>query len=331
MTERICGVDVSSSFLDAQVGREGLYRRFSNTAEGHAGLMAFCQEQEVDLVAMEATGGYERPLLAALAAAGVAASVLNPREVRRFAEAMGRLEKTDRIDAGMIAWFAGVRGARPVVAPSAAQAELRAMVTRVGQLTRRGVAERHQARLVSSAMLRSMSEQLIGLIEQQISELTAAIARLLAADPLWRALDRACREIKGVGERTVALLMAELPELGTLTGKQIGKLTGLAPMAQDSGTRQGRRSVRGGRRSLRALLYIIAWGVARYEPDFKAFRDRLKAKGKPARAVYVAIARKLLVRLNAKARDARKELNAAEEGERRETALSFSAFSTPKA
>jgi transposase len=145
-------------------------------------------------------------------------------------------------------------------------------------------------------------------VAQQIRARERKIASLINADPLWAALDEAFREIKGVARRTVARLMADLPEIGTLSGKAVGKLNALAPIARDSGQKKGKRPVRGGRESVRSILYLIVSGVQRGDPDFKAFYDRLKAAGKPPKVIRIAMARKLLVRLNAKARDVRRAL-----------------------
>jgi transposase len=144
-------------------------------------------------------------------------------------------------------------------------------------------------------------------LAQQIEQLEQAIAALIEADPLWRQLDLAFHTIKGVADRTVARLMAEMPEIGTLSNKAISKLAGLAPLAKDSGKHQGKRSVRGGRASVREILFILGSVVARHEPDFIAFQQRLRAAGKPPKVVRIAVAHKLLVRLNAKAREVRQQ------------------------
>ena len=146
------------------------------------------------------------------------------------------------------------------------------------------------------------------MLARQIRELEQRIAALLEKDPLWRQLDDAFRTIKGVADRTVARLMAEMPEIGTLSNKTISKLAGVAPLARDSGQYQGKRAVRGGRAAVREILFIVASVVGRYEPDFIAFRQRLRAAGKPPKVVRIALAHKLLVRLNAKAREVRQRL-----------------------
>lgn len=311
MTQIVCGVDVSSGHLDASIGQDGAALRVANDAEGIAALAAFCGEHAVGLVVMEATGGYERLAFTLLWEAGLACAIVNPRAVRCFAEAMGYLEKTDSIDAGLIAWYGAVKRIAPRTPASAHQSELRALAGRLRQLTALKVAQTNQRRLAQDPLVRDSIEEVLALVSRQIRTIAVRIAALIDADPLWRALDAAFREIKGVAERTVATLMAELPEIGTLSNKAAGKLVGLAPLARDSGKVAARRSVRGGRRPVRALLFIVAEIVRRHDPDFAEFYRRLNAAGKPKKVVRVALARKLLVRLNAKARDARYQLQIA--------------------
>jgi transposase len=305
VTRILCGVDISSASLAARIGREGAAASFPNTAEGIRALGAFCQAQQVELVAMEATGGYEKQSFALLSEQGLAVAILNPRAVRQFALSMGRLEKTDAIDAGMIAWFAEVKNSQPLCLSPASQQHLRALVTRLRQLTEVHTAQRNQQRLITDLAVQAWFAELLAVVTRQIGELATAIAALLAADPLWRQLDQAFRTIKGVADRTVARLMAEMPEIGTLSNKTISKLAGLAPLANDSGKHQGKRKVRGGRASVREILFIVASVVGRYEPDFIAFRERLANAGKPPKVIRIALAHKLLVRLNAKAREVR--------------------------
>jgi transposase len=303
-------VDVSSTSLAASIGRSGAAASFSNNPDGIALLIAFCELHQVTLVAMEATGGYERQAFALLCGHGLQVAILNPRSVRQFAQSMGRLEKTDPIDAALIAFFAEVKRARPTPLPNPAQQQLRALVTRLRQLTELRTAQLNQQRLIVDARLQASFEELFSLLRRQIDELASEIAQLIAYDPLWLELDRAFRSIKGVADRTVARLMAEMPEIGTLPSKAISKLAGLAPLAQDSGKYQGKRAIRGGRSTVREILFIVASVVGRYEQDFIAFRQRLIDAGKPPKVVRVALAHKLLVRLNAKAREVRAQLAA---------------------
>ena len=304
----ICGVDVSSATLDARLGRAGPVRRFANEAAGVAELAAFCKQHQVTLVALEATGGYERLAFAVLWGAGIPTAIVNPRAVRRFAEAMGFLEKTDRIDSGIIAWFAEVKRIAPRPPAGEAQRRLAALVTRLRQLTELRTAQSNQRRLVTDPAVLASIAELLNLLARQIKAIGEDIARLIASDPLWRKLDLAFREIKGVADRTVARLMAELPEIGTLSNKAAAKLAGLAPIARDSGKLIGNRAVRGGRTGIRSILFVVAELVRRHNPDFTAFHKRLSDAGKPKKVIRIALAHKLLVRLNAKARDVRAQI-----------------------
>ena len=311
MANIICGVDVSSETLDGRIGLTDVVIQVKRTREGIATLAKFCADHGVELVVMEATGGYEKLPYALLWAAGIGCAIVNPRSVRRFAEAMGFLEKTDRIDAGVIAEYA--RAKRLVAQPPASESQerLRALVTRLGQLTQLKVAQANQRRLIDEPLVLDSIDDMLKEIRRQIRLFEAEIVTLLDSDPLWTRLDQTFREIKGVADKTVARLMADMPEIGTISNKAIAKLAGLAPMAKDSGKRKGRRSIRGGRSQVRSTLFVVASVVGRHEADFKDFKARLSLAGKSKMVIRVAMARKLLVRLNAKARDVRKELAAA--------------------
>ena len=257
---------------------------------------------------MEATGGYEKLVHALLWSHGIPAAIVNPRAVRQFAQAMGFLEKTDRIDAGVIAWYAAVKRIIAQEPASAAQERLKALVTRLRQLTELRTMQSNQRRLVGDPDVNGLFSDMMALIARQTRELEATIAALIDADPLWQKLDECFRTIKGVADRTVARIMAEMPEIGTLSNKAVSKLAGLAPLAKDSGKSQGKRNTRGGRANLRNILFVIVENVRRHNPVFAAFHKRLTDAGKPKKVIRVALAHKLLVQLNAKARDARKEL-----------------------
>jgi transposase len=304
----ICGVDVASRSLQARIGRQGPAARFANKAKGIAELAAFCRQHQVDLVAMEATGGYEKQPFALLWAQGVAVAILNPRAVRHFAEGMGLLEKTDHIDAGIIAWFAQVKRVAAMAPLSAKQQRLRALVVRLRQLTAMRTAQRNQQRLVDDPVVLKSFQRILRVLATQMRQLEDAIAELIAADPLWSKLDQTFRSIKGVADRTVAHLVAEMPEIGMISNKAISKLAGLAPLARDSGQQEGKRKVRGGRPEIRNLLFVVSMIVRQFNTDFAAFHQRLLAAGKAKKVIRIAVAHKLLVRLNAKAREARAEL-----------------------
>lgn len=182
-----------------------------------------------------------------------------------------------------------------------------AQVTHLRQLTAVRTAQLNPSRLVTDPVVVALIDELLTVVARQIHELETAIAQRISQDPLWRQLDQVFRSIKGVADRTVARLMAKMPEIGTLSNKTISKLAGVAPLASDSGKHQGKRAVRGGRASVREILFVVASVVGRYEPDFVAFQQRLSAAGKPRKVIRIALAHKLLVRLNAKARQVRQQ------------------------
>jgi transposase len=307
VTQILCGVDVSSAALDARIGLDGPEARFPATPEGIAALAAFCREHQVGLVVMEATGGYEKLAHTWLWSHSIPAAIVNPRAVRRFAEAIGFLEKTDRIDAGVIARYGAVKGIVAQEPPSAAQDRLKALATRLRQLVELRAMQSNQRRLVTETGITAQFEELVGLLNRQIRALELQIAALIETDPLWRALDACFRSIKGVADRTVSRLMAEMPEIGTLSNKAVAKLAGLAPLARDSGKSKGKRITRGGRANLRSILFTVAEVVRRCNADFAALHKKLTEAGKPKKVIRIALARKLLVQLNAKARDVRNE------------------------
>ena len=303
----VCGVDVSKARLDAAVLPGKARASFDNDPEGVAALGAFCRQHSVQLVAMEATGGLERLAFLTLWGENIACALVNPRNVRRFAEALGALEKTDAIDAAVIARFAGACEIEPTPPPSRAQQRFSALVARLRQITDDLVVQKQRRAAATDDETRESLDETIAFFRRQSKKLEGEIASMIDDDPLWSRLSTAFREIKGVADRTVAMLVAQLPEIGTYNNKAIAKLAGLAPLADDSGGRSGKRRIRGGRAGVRAILFLVALGAARFDEKLKDFRDRLTKAGKPKMVVRIALAHKLLVRLNAKARDARAE------------------------
>ena len=305
MTKTICGVDTSKQYLDARIVPGEAFARFANDATGIARLAAFCAEHKAELVVMEATGGFERLAFTLLWEAGAACAIVNPRSVRQYAEAMGFLEKTDRIDAFIIAHFARSKDLKPILPASKNQCRLKALVIRLRQLTDDLVVNNQRRHQAENDEIRATFDEIIALIRRQSRRLEGEIASLIDDDPLWAVLDKTFRTVKGVADRTVARIMAELPEIGTYDNKAIAKLVGLAPLANDSGKKNGKRSIRGGRSGVRSILVLVAGTARRYDPSLADFHRRLTAAGKPKMVVRVALAHKLLVRLNAKAREAR--------------------------
>ena len=302
----ICGVDISKASLDACIEPGSVRGSFRNDAAGIAALAALCRQHRVELVAMEATGGYERKAFQLLWEQGLPCAVTNARQVRLYAESMSVLEKTDTIDARIIARFARDKGLQPTPLPSLAQQRLKALVARLRQVTDDlTVQKQRRSSLLDNPEMLASIDEVIALLKRQSRTLEGEIASMIDDDPLWAQLAEAWRSVKGVAGRTVARLMADLPEIGTYSNKAIAKLVGVAPIANDSGKRRGKRPVRGGRSSVRSILFLVAEIASRYDNSLAEFRARLAAAGKEKMVIRIALARKLLVRLNAKARDAR--------------------------
>jgi transposase len=301
-----CGVDVSKTKLDACIMPGSVFRSFDNTTAGIAELAAFCRSHQTNLAVMEATGGFERRAFLLLWEEGLPCAVTNARQVRHYAEAMGALEKTDRIDAAMIARFAQAKDLRPTPLPSQAQQRLKALVARLRQVTDDlTVQKQRRSSLLDNAEMLASINEVIALLKRQSRTLEGEIGSMIDDDPMWAHLSDTFRMTKGVADRTVAWLMADLPEIGIYSNKAIAKLVGIAPIANDSGKRKGKRPIRGGRAGVRSILFLVAAIAARYDKSLGEFRDRLVAAGKEKMVIRIALARKLLVRLNAKARDAR--------------------------
>lgn len=304
----ICGVDVSKAILDAFVASSGSYERFANDVDGIAALSRFCKTQGVDLVVMEASGGLERQAYALLWQADVKCAIVNAASVRLHARSFGLLEKTDRIDAAMIASYAAARGVVACDPPGVDQLHLKALVTRLSQITGDLTISKQRLSSCVDAEARASLAEVVALLKRQARHIEGEIASMIDDDPLWAKLAEAFCSIKGVAGRTIAMLMAELPEIGLVSNKAASKLAGLAPLADDSGKRKGKRHIRGGRARVRSILYVISWIACKYDDGLRAFHRRLTEAGKPKMVVRIALAHKILIRLNAKAREARMEM-----------------------
>jgi transposase len=297
-------VDVSKAWLDAWIEAVG-HKRFANTPEAIAALARWALEHGAELVVMEASGGYEQPVYLTLWRHGCPCAIANPKAVRHFAKAMGYLEKTDRIDAQVIAGFATAKQLKAMAPPSPQQRQLTELAARLRQLTADLSVQKQRLHTTREPLALASLKETIAFFKRQIEKLAEAIGKLIQGDPLWQALDATLRSVKGVADRTVTKILADLPEIGTVSNRAIAKLAGLAPIANDSGQRSGPRPIRGGRPDVRSVLFLVADIARKYDPSLADFRDRLLAKGKPKMAVRIALARKLLVRLNAKARETR--------------------------
>lgn len=297
------GVDVSKGTLDVQVlvpdaPGEAVAFSVPNTAVGVDALSRRLEARRVQLLVVESTGGYERRVAVELMTANVPVAVVNPTRVRRFAEAIGALAKTDRIDARVLAEFAMRLEPRPSEKPSPQQVLLDELLTRRRQLvTMRTMEQNRQAQAVGALAVRQIRDHLKHL-EKQVAQIDAELDRLIDDDPRWKQRVELLDGVPGIGKTIACRLVADLPELGRLNRGQIAALAGVAPMNRDSGAHRGRRSIRGGRADARNALFMAAWVAKRHNPTIKAYAARLLAAGKPFKVVITACMRKILVILN---------------------------------
>jgi transposase len=292
------GIDVAKATLDVWASPEERGWSVANDAGGIADLVEQLRARAVRLVVLEATGGYEYAVVAALSVAGLPTAVVNPRQVRDFARAIGRLAKTDRLDAQVLARFGDAVRPEPRSLPSEEVQALDALVTRRRQLRAMLQAERNRRDLARGAVALGIQEHVVWL-ERQLAALDAELRQRIEASPLWHAKADLLRSVPGIGPTTACTLLAELPELGTLSGREVAALVGVAPFARDSGTLRGTRAIWGGRTSVRTTLYMAALSASRHNPTLKAFYQRLLDAGKAKKLALIACLRKLLIILNA--------------------------------
>ena len=292
------GIDVAKAELEVVVRPSGARWTVTNNPAGLAQLQERLQASAPSLIVLEATGGYEVAVVAALATAALPVVVLNARQVRDFARATGRLAKTDAIDAGVLAHFAEV--VRPPVRPlpDAMTQSLQAWLMRRRQLVEMLLAE-EQRRSRAPRPIQRQIDQHVRWLRAQLGAVEKDLAQTLRASPVWREKDDLLRSVPGVGPVLTTTLLGDVPELGQLNRKQIAALIGVAPLNRDSGTYRGRRAVWGGRARVRATLYMASLTAARYNPVIRAFYERLVAAGKPKKVALTACMRKLLTILNA--------------------------------
>jgi transposase len=292
------GIDVAKAHLDVAVRPTGAAWRAANDPSGIAELVARLQAQRPTLVVVEATGGLEVPLVAAVAAAGLAIAVVNPRQVRDFAKAVGQLAKTDALDAQVLARFAEVVRPTPRPLPAAEAQALAALVARRAQIVGMLVAEQ-QRRGSTLPALRPRVDAHIRWLQAERDALDRELEQTLRRSPLWREREDLLRSVPGIGPVVAATLLADLPELGRLDRKQIAALVGVAPLNCDSGRWRGRRHIWGGRARVRAALYMGTLVAVQHNPVLRAFYERLLAAGKPKKVALTACMHKLVVILNA--------------------------------
>lgn len=295
------GIDVAKETLDVAWTSEGQTHRLA-TANSRAGLSSLIVKlppASDARIVVEATGGYERALVTALVEAGYRTAVVNPRQVRDFAKALGILAKTDRIDALVLAQFGRQVEPRLLEESPAHRAELMQLVSRRRQLIDLRTMESNRLEHATARAAEKSIRHVLKLLDKEVSQLEAEIARLLESDDDWRAKIKVLSSAPGVARVTSATLVAEVPELGRLSRQAIAALVGVAPYNDDSGRHRGQRRVAGGRASVRRVLYMAALSARRYNPAIRAFAERLAAQGKKPKVVITACMRKLLVILNA--------------------------------
>lgn len=300
------GIDVGKDHLDVATLPSGEIYRVPNDANGHAELIERFQTiDDLDRIVLEATGGYERAAALVLADAGLPVAIVNPRQTRDFARASGRTAKTDLIDAVALAEFA--RALRPPVRDLGTERQhaLEALIHRRRQLVVMISSEKQRQQANRDPRVAKSLRALLSTLEGERVSIERELLRAIEADPGWRARLALLQSVPGVGLVTALTLLAELPELGNLGEKNVAALVGVAPMNRDSGRKRGVRRTIGGRASVRKVLYMAALTASKYNPAIKAFYERLRAAGKPAKVALTACMRKLLTILNAIAKSGR--------------------------
>lgn len=292
------GIDVSKARLDIATRPTNAGWQVDNTENGIASLVDKLKQLKPALIILEATGGYETAVTAALAGVGLPVAVVNPRQVRDFAKSLGQLAKTDKIDATLLAHFADAIRPEPRLLPDEQTQELQGLLVRRRQLIEMLVAEKNRLPMTHKRLKAGVKEH-IQYLEHQIKDLDQEIQDRLRSSPVWREQEDLLRSVPGVGKVLSVTLLAELPELGKLNRKQIAALVGVAPYNCDSGRKRGKRAIWGGRASVRSVLYMAALSAKRFNPVIKSFYDKLVAAGKPFKVAITACMRKLLTILNA--------------------------------
>ena len=305
MDAMVIGIDVSKDRLDVAVRPTGESLIFKRTGVGIEDLIARLGALSPKMVAIEATGGFEAVVAAGLAGAGLPVVVVNPAQVRAFAQALGKRAKTDLIDAAVIAHFAEATKPKLRQMPDEVTRLLADLVARRRQIVEMIAAEAQRTRRMSDKRLTKSVARLRKALEKELSELDVLIDDQIRGSAVWVEKEDLLASVPGVGKTIARTLIAELPELGSLDRRQIAALVGLAPWTRQSGHWRGKSFIGGGRKSVRSSLFVGAMVAARYNPQLKSFRDKLVAAGKPKLIALVAVARKLITILNAILRDRR--------------------------
>lgn len=292
------GIDVSKARLDVHIDPSGQSRSVDNNAAGIQSLLKTLKPLNVKLVLIEATGRYERRLAADLLDAAIAVTVVNPRQARDFAKSLGKLAKTDKIDAQILAAFAKLGHHRLAQKTPAALRLLDERVTRRRQVVQMLATEKTRLEQLTDKMAIQTVKKVMRVLDQQREDLDRDIAKLIESDDDWRNKARILDSAPGVGPNTANQLVADLPELGKLNRQEIAALVGVAPMNCDSGSMRGQRHIKGGRADIRTTLYMAAYNAMKSNPVIRAFAQRLKQAGKPFKVIATACMRKLLIILN---------------------------------
>lgn len=302
MTEITIGVDISKDTLDAHCHPDGNERQFANTAAGHKALVAWVRRQArwpVKRIVFEPTGPYHRAFERALSKACLPIVKVNPRHARRFAEATGRLAKTDRLDAALLARMGAVLSLPPRPVPDDSIAELKQLLVARDALVKDRTAAKNRAKTIGLALLKQHNAERLRQIDRQLAAIEAEIQARIAADPVLAQRFQVLTSIPGIAAVTAFALLIDMPELGSLNPGQAASLAGLAPVTRQSGRWQGKAFIRGGRAAVRRALYMPALVALRYNPDLKAKYDHLTAAGKVPKVAITAVMRKLVVLANA--------------------------------
>ena len=303
MAESFIGIDVAKNHLDVHILPDNRNVRLANSHEGWAQLIGRLNALAIERIAVESTGGYEAALVAELHAADLPVAVVNPRQVRDFARATGRLAKTDRIDAAVLAKFARAVRPRRTPVPDAITQQIRTLVTRRRQLLQMRLAEANHTEHVTDLSIARSIARVKKTLEKELDWVDRQLQRVIESSPLWQRKLELLISVPGVAHTTAAALLASLPELGTLNRRQVAALVGAAPINRDSGTLRGKRTTGGGRSEVRRALYMPTLVAIRHNPAMRTFYERLVNNGKAKMTAVVACMRKLVILLNAILRD----------------------------
>lgn len=293
------GIDVSKHRLDVHVRPSGDVWSVDNEPRGHKQLVEKLAGLAPTLIVLEATGGYQAAIAAELAVGGLAVAVVNPRQVRDFAKATGKLAKTDEIDAAVLAHFAEAVRPEPRPMPDELTVEIQALVVRRRQLVDMRVAETNRLETCRVVQVRRNIQKMINMLNRQIGKVDDDIDTTIRNSPVWRDREDLLSSVKGVGSTTARTLLTQLPELGRLNRREIAALVGVAPFNHDSGNWRGQRKIRGGRSEVRSVLYMATVSAVHHNPQIRPMYERLVAAGKKPKVALIACLRKLLTILNA--------------------------------